>query len=227
MARLTASDMISMVRDNCGGETSETLSDTRILRFINQAYLQLAAKNKFPQLSVATPTTITTADGTTTYELSIATVSKINDIEDTTNKFHLRQMSEWQYRRYTQGQASSQKGVPTHWYMDGVGSNNRFQVTFWPTPAGAYSLNVYYQQKPTELVTSPAATSAVIPEEWDEPIIYRATARGWRQLGDLAAVREWDQAARLIENDARGIAHYGSEIPVRPGSKIGGALQDV
>ncbi len=34
MARLDADDMIPLVRDASGGETSETLTDTRILRFL-------------------------------------------------------------------------------------------------------------------------------------------------------------------------------------------------
>ena len=53
MARLTASDMIDMVRDALGGETSETISDTRILRFINQSYLELASRWHFEQLGTA------------------------------------------------------------------------------------------------------------------------------------------------------------------------------
>ena len=44
MARLTADDMIDIVRDCLGGETTETISDTRILRYINQSYLELSSE---------------------------------------------------------------------------------------------------------------------------------------------------------------------------------------
>ena len=225
MARLTASDMIDMVRDNCGGETTETLSDTRILRFINQSYLQVAAKNKFDQLSEATPTMITTSSGTATYELSIATVSRINNLVDDTNNLLMYPMNDDQYHKFVQGGTTS--GTPVYWFIDGVGSNNRFNMTLYPTPAGTYTINVYYQKKPTELVTSPNATSTVIPEEWDESIICRASYRGWRMLGDYAAAKEWLAYARENDRDAKKVVHHPSYIKTTPGSVIGRALRDV
>lgn len=223
MARLTASDMIDMVRDNLGGETSETISNTRILRFINQSYLELASRLQFDQLS--TSSTITTTSGTATYELSVSDVLSFNDLEDDTNNLKLYPMNEDQYRKFTQGSAPS--GVPVYWFVDGVGSNNRYNITFWPTPAGTYTINVYYTGAPTALVTSPAATAAVIPEPWDDSIIYRATSRGWAMLGDLEASAGWKKLASQNDRAAMKSTYTPSYIVTRPGSVIGRALQDV
>jgi hypothetical protein len=223
MARLTASDMIDMVRDNLGGETSETISDTRILRFINQSYLELASRLHFDQLS--TSSTITTSSGTATYELSVSNVLSFNDLEDDTNNLKLYPMNEDQYRRFTQG--NTQTGTPVYWFVDGVGSNNRYNITFWPTPAGTYTINVYYTKSPTELVTSPAATSPVIPEPWDDSIIHRATSRGWRMLGDLEAAATWMKIASQNDRAAMKSTYTPSYIQTRPGSYVGRALQDV
>ena len=154
MARLTASDMIDMVRDCLGGETTETLSDTRILRYLNQSYLEIASDIAPPQLGAST--TITTSSGTAAYELSVSNVLQFTDIVDGTNNLKLYTMSENQYHKFTQGGTTS--GTPIYWYVSGVGSNDRYELTFFPTPAGTYSLTVHYNQAPDELVTSPAAT---------------------------------------------------------------------
>jgi len=217
--------MIDMVRDCLGGETTETISDTRILRFINQSYLELASRNHFDQLG--TSTTITTTSGTTTYELSVSNVLKIEDLEDDTNNQKLYPMNEDQYRKYTQGNASSITGVPTYWFIDGVGDNNRYNITLYPTPAGTYTINVYYTKSPTELVTSPAATSPVIPEPWDDSIIHRAVSRGWRMLGDLDAAGKWLQLANQNDRAALKSTYHASYIRTKPGSPIGRALRDV
>lgn len=222
MARLTASDMVDMVRDSLGGETSETISDTRILRYINQSYLELASLYQFDQLSSST--TITTASGTSEYELSVSSVLRITNIVDDTNNFKLRPMSEDQYYNFTQGNSSS--GAPVYWYIDGVGSNSRYNIALYPTPAGTYTLNVYYTKAPTELVTSPAATSAVIPEPWDDSIIYRAVARGWMMLGDMEAAEKWRQIAGQNDRSAFRSAYHPTQIIERTSSPVGMALKN-
>lgn len=223
MARLTASDMIDMVRDNLGGETTETISNTRILRYINQSYLELASRLHFDQLSASS--TITTSSGTATYELSVSNVLSFNDLEDDTNNLKLYPMNEDQYRKFTQGSSSS--GTPVYWFVDGVGDNSRYNITLWPTPAGTYTINVYYVKSPDELVTSPAATSPVIPEPWDDSIIHRATSRGWRMLGDLEAAGKWLGLANQNDRAAKKSTYTSSYIRTRPGSVIGNALRDV
>ena len=223
MARLTASDLIDMVRDCLGGETTETLSDTRILRYLNQSYLQLSSEYAFPQLGASV--TITTVDGTAAYELSVSNVLQFTDIVDTTNNLKLYTMNENQYHKFTQGGTTS--GTPIYWYLSGVGSNDRYELTFFPTPAGTYTLTLHYTQAPDELVTSPSATSMVIPEPWDDSVLHRAVSRGWRMLGDLDAAGKWLGLARENDKAALKSTYQPSYIVTRPGSYIGRALQDV
>jgi hypothetical protein len=215
--------MIDIVRDSLGGETTETMSATRILRYLNESYLEICAANNLPQLE--TSTTITTSSGTASYELTVSNVSEYSDLEDDTNNLLLYRIAEWQYRRWTQGNTTS--GTPIYWFVDGVGSNNRDQITLYPTPAGTYTINVYYQKVPDELVTSPAATSPVIRQAWDDSIIHRAVSRGWRQLGDLEAAKQWLSLAKENDKAAKKVSHEPSWVEVRPGSVIGRALRDV
>ena len=113
MARLTASDMVDIVRDSLGGETSETLSDARILRYINQSYLELCSSYGFDQLQKSD--TFTTTSGTVDYELSFDDIIEIHALIDETNKFTLWTMNEFEYNEYTQGNAQS--GSPSHWLI--------------------------------------------------------------------------------------------------------------
>lgn len=223
MARLTASDMIDMVRDCLGGETSETISDTRILRYINQSYLELCSRYEFQQLS--TSTSITTSSGTAAYELSVSDVLSFTSLVDDTNNLLLRTLSEPQYYKYTQGSTTS--GTPSKWFLSGVGSNDRYELTFWPTPAGTYTINVYYNEKPDELVTTPAATSPIIPEPWDDSIIHRAVSRGWRMLGDITMSEKWLKLARDNDFSALKTTYVTSWTPTYTSSVVGRALMDV
>lgn len=223
MARLTAQDIVEMVRDSLGGETSETISDTRILRYINQSYLEVCSQYTFEQLNV--DSSVTTVSGTAVYELSVSDVMEITNVVDDANNLTLYPMSEDQYYRFTQG--NTQSGVPIYWYIDGVGSNNRWNIKFWPTPNGAYTINLYYIKKPSELVLSPAATSMVIPEPWDDSVIYRAVSRGWMMLGDPDSAAKWRQSARANDQAAYKTSYHLSKVPDRVTSRVARALRDV
>ena len=223
MARLTAQDMVEMVRDSLGGETSETISDTRVLRYINQSYLEICSQYGFDQLD--TDTTVTTTSGTAEYELSVSDVMEIKNVVDDTNNLTLYSMSEDQYHRFTQGNAQS--GVPIYWYIDGVGTNSRWNMKFWPTPIGTYTIYVYYNKKPTELVLTPGATSAIMPEQWDDSIIYRAVARGWMMLGDPDTAGKWRQNAKANDQAAYKTTYRPSKVPDRVTSRVARALRNV
>lgn len=223
MARLTASGMVDMVRDMLGGETSETLSDDRLLRFINQSYLYYAGKYPFPQL--IDETTVTTTSGTQENELSVADVREILYVTDETNKVPLRQIDPRQYNEFTVGNQSSISGNPVYYFVDGVGSNNRWNLRWYPTPAGTYTIRVKYLEDPAELVTSPTATSAVIPQVWDDIIIHMATSHGWRVLGDMERSMSFAGIAAALERDAVRRTMMPTNIHRNISSPIGRALE--
>jgi hypothetical protein len=222
MARLAADEMRDIVRDMLGGETTETLSDTRIMRFINMGYLKTVVKFTPDQLRAATPTTITTADGTGSYELSVDTVLKIDDMINTTSNYKLYSFSDTQHHTYNQGADTT--GSPIYYRIDGVGSNNRFNISFFPIPDAVYTINVEYFKKPTELVLSPTATSTILPEQLDESIMYRAAYHGWMQLGDPKRAQDYLQGARMNDSDVLDTIHLGSETPMYLGSRVASEL---
>jgi len=217
MARLTADDMIAIVRDCCGGETSETLSDTRILRFLNESYISYVSKYTPDQLSAST--TVSAVNGTAEYTLSVSDVVQINDIVDDTNNFKLYPMSEEQYHNFTQGDAPS--GDANYWYVSGATADN-WKVYLWPTPGSSATLNVYYT-KELDLVASPTATSPLTPRALDEAIYLKAAGKTWAQLGDVEQSDKYFKMARSSETIAKESIYTPSYIPQYLGSRVGRA----
>lgn len=225
MARMTASDMVDEIRDALGGETSETLSDARILRFINRIYTQISARYDFPELD--TTASITTSSGTSGYELD-TNILKVYSVEDTTNKIQIYEsINRYQHGQFVQGDAASATGVPTYWYFSGVGSSSRRKMEFYPTPAGTYSITVYGKAKPTDLVVSPTATSPVLPDVWDDSLIAHSISLGARHLGDMDKSYKWKGAARDNDRSALEVSLMVSTVPVRPGSAISRATRGI
>ena len=222
MARMTAQDMVTEIRLHLGGETSETISDNQILRWINRSYIEVTSAYKFDEME--TSTTLTTSSGTAEYESTASDILKVISLVDDTNNVTMFPIDRYQYERWSSGDSSNQTGTPIHWFISGVGSNNRRQFTLWPTPDGTYTINIFYLKKPTELVLSPSATSAVVLEPWDDVILQRAVSRGWRALGDDDRAYKALQAARDSEKAAVMSSFTASYVPFRPGSVVGRAL---
>ena len=218
MARLDADDMVDLVRDASGGETSGTLSDDRILRFINEKYLLLISKYTPGQLGSST--TITCVSGTAEYTLSVDDLIAFDDIIDTTGNLKYYRMSEDQYHQYTQGDAPT--GQSNYWYISGADSDGKYKVTLWPTPNNTNSLTVHYT-KLTELVQSPTATTSIMPRTFDEVIWLGAAAKANLILGNSKKSQDLYKAAGAAERDAKDTIYEPSYIPLYLGSRVGRA----
>jgi hypothetical protein len=223
MARMTAQDIVTEVRLHLGGETTETLPENQILRWVNRAYLELASAYQFDELEATTA--ITTSSGTAEYEASASDILRIIDVIDDTNNVKLRPWDRLRYGNATQGDASSITGTPVYWHISGVGSESRRQFTFYPTPDGAYTVNVVYRKTPTELVLSPSATSSVLPEPWDEVLVLLASSMGWRALGDDDKSYKMKMSANDVSKVAAKSSFTASYVPLQYGSVVGGALR--
>ena len=217
MARQTAQDFVTNIRANCGGETTETLTDNRILRTVNQEVRRVCTQYKVLQLE--TLETITTEASTAEYEMASSNIIVIDTVHDRTNGLKLVVLGRDQYVDYTGSTAVT--GRPTNWFMSGVGSNSRWQLTFYPTPAGVYSIDVFHRANPAELVLSPSPTSLYLPEPWDAIVEDRASARCWAMLHDAQMSKFYLALAKEAEADAVRISGYVSEEPIRQRSIAG------
>jgi len=193
------------------GETSETLSDTRILRYVNQSLLAYEAKYLFANNK--TYEDITTASGTAAYSLSAEPI-QIDDMTDRSNYYHLRPISEYQYKEYVHGNEANSTGTPFEWCLTGD-----WEVTFFPTPDGTYTVRCDYWAH-TDLVLSPSATSPVIPIAFDDAVILRAASNALRQARDFDGAYKLQLSANDAEKFAKGTAHKSSWKPIRARSII-------
>jgi len=230
MARMSALDFVTEIRLHLGGETSETISDNQILRWLNRSYIELASLYNFEELD--TSTSITTADGTAEYAVpstGAADILKVGSVIDTTNKFTLRPWSGDQYDDASQGDAANITGQPVFWYWSGVGANNDSytvrQMTLWPTPDGAYTITVSYRKKPTELVLTPSPTSSILLEPFDDTLVLKAVSKGWRALGDDDKSYKAALSAKESERIALASSGHATSVPVGIHSMMGGATR--
>jgi len=190
MANMTADDFVNWARADVGGPSTTQVTDARILRLVNQSYI-LNVCAVYPLRELDASTSITTASGTAEYTLSVSDVLRITAIEDQTNYLNITpfEIDRRHYHSLVQGNASGTTGQPTHWFISGVGTSNRPQITFYPTPAGTYNIGVFHQKKPDEIVQSPTATTTILPYQWDDVIHQFTVSKLWRTLGDLAKYR--------------------------------------
>lgn len=224
MSRLEGSEMANMVRDMLGGENEETISENRIKRWLNQAYLEVCSAIK-PQ-ALSSSETITTTSGTAEYTFSSDNVLTIDDCVDETNHQPVIPINENQYNQYALGGTSS--GNPYYYYQSGADPFGKIKVTFYPTPNGTYSIVFNITAKPAEISTdvTTSTTWTVIPETWDDSIIYRAASRGWYSLGDVNMGKAMMEAARANDTAARIVTNMTSQLGDSISSNVGRALRN-
>jgi len=205
-----------------GGPDPTLILDATVLRWINQAYLEVCTSFDHPALE--DQTNKDTSSGVAVYELETGDILKIMHCVDTTNHFQLVEIDCDLYGTFTQGDTSS-GGSPTHWFESGIGATGYKEVTFWPTPAGTYTIEFSIKEKPADLVLDPAPTSAVINETWDDVILHFAVSRGWKILGDLEKSGYWRREGELIAQRARVYTERSPQEPRPFKAPISGAFR--
>lgn len=209
MARRTARDFVDELRDLASGETTETLSDTRLLRYLNQSILAYEAKYLFANNKASED--ITTVAGTSAYSLTAEPI-QVDDVTDRTNYYHTEPISEYQYKEYTQGNEANSTGTTVYWFLSGD-----WELTVYPTPAGVYTLRVDYWAH-TDLTLSPTVTSPITPIAFDDAILLRAASAALRQAHDYDGAYKMQLSANDAEKFAKRTAGKPSKRPIRPTS---------
>jgi hypothetical protein len=189
MARETATGLVQFTRKSMGNPTTDEWSNDQILRLLNWAQVDFAMKMK-PRV-LATSATITTTSGTSQYATGVTDLLVLNEVRDeTNNNYKLRPGDEDHFLRVNQT-STTVTGYPTRFYEAGESSGQKQVVLYQQIPGGTYTIRLYYTKKPTEIVLSPTATSPVLSEELDFPLVQRAAEIG------LIIDREYDSAGSL------------------------------
>ena len=179
MSRMTAEDIVNTTRRTLGNPDTDTLSDTDILRYLNQVYYRLSGRFDHPELRSIT--TVATVSGTAEYELSATDIASFLDAVDTTNTSPIVMISQDMYYQWDSGVGTT--GTPTHFFVSGS-SSNALKVTFYPKPDSVCTIVFPYIKRPAELVLSPTPTSPILNEAWDEALLSATVAKSAKAIGD-------------------------------------------
>lgn len=173
------------------------LSDSDTDEMLNRMYRQLAMSFRFYELD-QTDTSITTSDGTASYNVPTGARVIISiKITGDTEYILDPETIEWYEDQDT---TSDNKGVPEKFVR--YGSN----LLLWPTPDDSYSLRVRYRKLPAEL--SQDSDEPVYPEDWHEVIILLSTSRLAFRFGD-------EKKGQNLKNEALGLISALQEDPTQ------------
>lgn len=193
---MTFAEMYGEVNTYYGSHALLTAtSSAKSKEFVNRMYRQLARSYRFYELD-STDTSKATVAGTATVAIPTG-AREIVSVRDTDNRVKLvKRDIEW-YEN--QDQSSDVQGVPEYWIR--YGSN----ILFWPTPDGAYDLQIRYMALPALL--SADGDTPVYPADWHEVIVLLAASRAGYWLGlDTKAMNFKSEALGLIASLTEDIA---------------------
>jgi len=198
MARLTGTDFISLIRSTIGGPPTELITDAVILKYVNMAYRTACSLSKHPRL--LGEYTVATVSGTAQYELPVGSLNdfQIRDAVDETNTNPLQSITQEHYNMLIQGNYATVLGHPVYYAITGFGTTYA-QVTFYPTPDGVYTIRFFAYQYPTAII---AATSSILPEAFDDFILWKAAEMGAIMVGSP----ERGSLCKVMATESLGIA---------------------
>ena len=179
MSRWTGTDYVELLKASCGNPASDELSETQILQYLNDEYINHLAFD-YNHAELDGTFNVTLVDGTAEYTESTTTdIGRITHARDATNGQMIREITRSEYE--TLKGNSTSEGTVQYYFRSGLSSGNQ-QFTFYPTPGAAATVTFSYQKRPTEIVQSPTATSSVLAEPWDSILFDRAEVRCLRHL---------------------------------------------
>lgn len=185
---MTFAEMYGEVNTNLGSNALLTASSsTKSKEFVNRAYDELVLQYRFHE------TEATDTSKTTTASVASVTVPtgarRIWSIRDTTNKRLLSKRDiEW-YE--SMDQSTDVASYPEFWIRYGS------SILLWPTPDGAYSLQIRYTKLQTDL--SADGDTPTIPVEWHGVLVLLASSKAAFWLGmDTKGMNFKSEALGLI-----------------------------
>lgn len=172
-------DIFAEVKERLGGRTN---IDTRLARWINDAYYDLLMAPQFTFDELIVGGNVTTAISSRAYNLYDAGY---------TDFWYMKNV-----RNFTTNQVIDQKDIKAasqeiidfpvgtvfvgqpRFYLMRTGGE-KFILYLYPAPDAVYVIAFNYMKRPPELSVG---TSTVLPREWDEPIILLSTVKGYEAL---------------------------------------------
>lgn len=174
----TVQDVVTAVQRQFGDESGVQITSVDILRWVNQAQMEICNKNPILQ-ATATSTTIV---GQQTYSVPL----DIIQVESLMFAGNILEPRNFEGIRLELGEANSEQGVPQFWYTW------RDLLYLWPIPDSADLLEVNYSRKPVAVTTVAALLD--LPDRYYERVCEFCKAKAY-ELDE-------DWSAQKIERDS-------------------------
>lgn len=166
---MLVSDVATRVKRQFGDEAGAQITDADIIRWCNDAQIEIATQNKLLQ-TVASSNTVV---GTQSYATP-ATMLALRGVRY--DKLRLTPLSMDDIDNVIQD-STQDSGTPQYYWMIGE------DVYLWPKPDSVKSLTIYYTAKPTTLTATGDTIS--LPPQFDNRIVEYCIAQAAELDDDL------------------------------------------
>lgn len=174
-----AEDIASYVKRQFGDEAGVQVTDTDILRWINNGQLEIVAANNILREKATTAL----IKGQTVYDFPMEKVLSVDAIHVDGVPVQHMQFPEAEKYINTQDPKRTQEGQPLYWYDYGN------QITFWPKPAQDLEngIVVFYVKEPDQVTSVNDLIS--IPDKYYNSLVKYVLAQAYEMDEDWQAAR--------------------------------------
>lgn|SRR3990167_260358 len=177
-------ELEAKLRKHLGDLSTQELPTADAILLLNQSYWEIL--DKFPFREKEETATISTVIGQRTYPVpnpfeALQMLSVIDPNNGSSSVLIRAGNYEYESIRETD---SGSNGMPTKYYRE------ESKIRLWPIPDNVYTMTIKYWTTLDDLVSG---NSPLIPQSWHEIILYGACWRGFLELRDFDAYKEYKQ----------------------------------
>lgn len=174
------SQVVDYVKRQFGDESGVQVTDTDLIRWINDGQMEIATINKILRAKASTDL----ISGQDTYDFPLTKVISIDGIHVNGITVEYMQFPDIDKYIMQRDPKREQTGQPTHWYDYGN------QVTFWPIPDKAVTggITVFYVREPDSVET--VTDTLNIPDRYYNSLVRYVLAQAYEMDEDWQAARQ-------------------------------------
>jgi len=158
-ATRTVADVLVAVKRQFGDESGVQLSDSDIIRWVNDAQDVIVAKNKVLKAKSSS----TSVDGQASYTFPSDQIHQVESLHFKGYRVPNMTFPEAEEHIFTADPLNIVLGDPVLWYEWGG------TFTFWPTPNSESPIDIYFTRRPTPVTTSASVLS--VPDKYYQDVV--------------------------------------------------------
>jgi hypothetical protein len=158
-ATRVVSDVITAVKRQFGDEAGVQLSDSDIIRWINDAQDVIVSKNKV----LKSKSTSAAVSGQASYTFPSDNIYQVESLHFNGYRVPNMTFPEAEEHIFASDPLNVALGDPVLWYEWGG------TFTFWPTPNSTSSIDIYFTKRPTPVTTTASVLS--LPDKYYQDVV--------------------------------------------------------